>query len=182
MIRKLLVGLALALATTAAPAAAAVLTFDFTGRIDQANALFATGTTLAGTFSYDDALAPTTVVPVPSGSIAQYADPSIALAVTVGGPTFSGTALASVSDDVDGEDGFGLFAFGAPFLSLEFFDPNGASFTGTGLPHDFPALAQGPFPDPNDDDDLTVPSAEFNFYDEGRDEDFTATVRASPWP
>jgi len=160
-IRKLVVVLIGAL--LAFPASAAILTFDFTARIDRPNDIFDVGTTLNGSFSYDSALTPTLTYPYGPGIQAEYHDPSIVVSFEILDESYTGSAFAFVADGVPGDDGMGLLQIGPDFvIGVYLSDPMGTAYSAM-LPTGFPPLHQGPFPDANDDDDLTVPSGEFSF-------------------
>jgi hypothetical protein len=163
--------------STAAPAWATE--YLFSARIDQANALYAVGTMIEGRFGYNSALFPTRLISFDYGAGAEYDDPSIFIEATFGADTFSTRAIADVFDDL-GEDGDGLAitGFAKNFtLQLGFEDPTSKVFTALGLPTgQLPPLAQGPFPDANDDNDLTVPSATFGYYDTRHNLQLEATV------
>lgn len=160
-----LVGCLLA-AAIGQPATSAVVSFDFMARIDAPDAPFAVGTPITGSFSFDNALAPSSFSP---GGAFYDAHPSFLLTINTPVQTLSGSGFAGVGNDIPdiGEvfDSFFLYAsMPQHFLSFDFYDPTAQAFGGTSLPASFPFLYQGVIADPNDDDDLTVPSAYVSYY------------------
>lgn len=150
------------------PAHAAVRLFDFTARVDQPGSYAPVDTLVTGQFGYDDGVAPFFAGSYDVGAIALYADPMFFITASFGGVSYVGAfGLAQIIDNggTDG-DGFGLTVFADTYLlQISIGDPAAAAFSGIGLPSAFPSLAQGPFADPNDDDDLDGPSGTFAFAD-----------------
>lgn len=178
--RYLLSGLFL-LAMTIATPAAAIQSFEFVARVDQANTLVPVNTSVSGTFSYDDTLSPTTTFSDPIFMTALYNNPSINLTLSFNGATFSSGGIAQVSHDVEGGALFigapdPSFAGGSFFSAIYVWDPLATFMSGTSLPAHFAALDQGPFADPNDDDGLMVPHGEFTYFDKAAQAGFTATI------
>ena len=178
----------------AAPSAAAVQIFDFVARIDTPDSPYGTGTVFGGSFSYDDALAPTLIYNLTpaTGDLyradgAEYLSPGVSLSFELGGQSFSGGGLAGVFDMIDqgSEDGDRFFVWNNDdpryFFALYFEAGNATTFLDTRLPAAFPAnLWQGPLVDLGDDDDFNeldlIPQGEFAFYDVERQTGFEARV------
>lgn len=174
----------------AVPAAAAIQIFDFVARIDTPDSPYGTGTVFTGSFSYDDALVPTSTFrydPAEGDAYrqdtAEYRSPGITLNFELGGRNFSGGGFAYVSDMIDegleDGDGFAIGNYDDPhyFFDLVFYARNATTFLDTRLPASFPAgLWQGPFADPSDDDELTIPHGELGIYDRERQFGFSALV------
>lgn len=177
--------------TLAGPAAAAVQIFDFVARIDTPDSPYGTGTMISGSFSYDDALMPTSTYSLDPAvdalyraEGAEYLSPTIAMSFEFGGQSFSGGGLAGVFDMIDQgfEDGDFFFINASQgdaryFFSLYFWGNNATTFFDTRLPTSFPPdLWLLPYADTDDDDELNVPNGEFSFYDAEHQSGFNALL------
>lgn len=165
-------------AFSAQPAISAIISFDFTARVDDPNAPFAVGTPITGRFSYDDALLPSSINPY--GAIYDN-HPSFLFTLHAPDKTISWSGFMGVSNDYDDGDGFedSFFIAGNNSdynLDFLFTDPTGQAFGGTSLPKAFPALYQGVIADPNDDDDLTVPSAFVSYYNKANGSEVRGSI------
>lgn len=165
-------------AFAAQPAISAIISFDFTARIDDPNTIFPAGTPLTGSFSYDNALSPSSSNPF---GVIYDNHPSFLFTLNVPGQTISWSGFMGVSNDVDDgdgpEDGFWISGSNSDYaLDFLFTDPTGTAFGGTSLPTAFPALYQGIIADPNDDDDLTVPSAFVSYYNKANGSEVRGSV------
>lgn len=167
----------------AAPASAEMRIFNFTARVDQPAAIVPAGTIVTGSFSYDDALAPTDLIQDGNIAIATYMHPSISFSASFTGFNLSGVDYTSVWDvsagsTSDEDDSFAIGSFSGQYsFALSIWQPDRAWLTDSGLPTAFPvSLWQGPFADPNDDDGLTVPHGEFTFWDPAQLRGFDAVV------
>lgn len=165
-------------ALSAQPAISAIISFDFTARIDDPNAPFAVGTPLAGSFSYDNSLAPSSSNPF---GVMYDNHPSFSFTLNTPSQAISWSGFMGVSNDVDDgkgpEDSFWISGNNSDYyLDFLFTDPTGTAFGGTSLPTAFPALYQGVIADPNDDDDLTVPSAFVSYYNKASGAEIRGSV------
>ena len=176
---------AAALLITAQASSAATRQYDFTARIDQLDVLYPSGTTFTGSFFLDDTLVPSNVFVTPSGQAAIYRDSSLRLTMVINAQSFIASGFAGVFDEQvvsEEADGFsigGTDLINNVFINLSVYGGKGNTslFTGIGLPSSFPtSLWQGPFTDPNDDDDLTVPSGEVLYFDPTSGSRFSALV------
>lgn len=166
----------------ASPAAAQIRTFDFVARVDAIGASVPAGTVVTGSFSYDATLAPTDYYADGDFASATYVHPSITISATYAGSTFSSAATAYVWDSPNRanseSDGIDIGNFiGSAYYDLTLWQPDGNWLTSTDLPTWFPSsLWQGPFADPNDDDDITVPHGEFFVWDHAQSQGFSALI------
>ena len=168
----------------AVPASATVRIFDFTARVDQPAAIVPVGTIVTGRFSYNDAIVPTDFLQDGEAAIATYTHPSITFNASFSGYNVFGVDFISVWDlpadstTSSEDDGFTIVSFSGPLgYQLSIWQSDRAWLNDASLPGAFPvALWQGPFADPNDDDDLTVPHGEFSFWDFAQARGFSAVV------
>ena len=176
---------AAALLMAAQASSAVTRQYDFTARIDQLDVLYPAGTIFTGSFFLEDALTPSNVFATPTGQAAIYKDSSLRLTMMISGQNFVASGFAFVSDEqVVSEEADGFSIGGTDLannisynLSVYGGRGNTSLFTGIGLPISFPtSLWQGPFTDPNDDDDLTVPSGELFYFDPTSGSRFSALV------
>jgi len=165
--------------TSSAPAK--ILTFNYTARVDQINALVPTGTPITGSFSFDDAVKPITYFPGNHVNAASYQDSSLLISANIFGQLYVGGGHGSVFDafETDEEDdAFFIGEITGPFVfGVSIWDPGNLWLTDTILPSSFPSpLWQGPFVTPYDDDNLLVSSGEFTFFDSERGQGFNAVI------
>ena len=126
MLARLL--LAVFAALLAQPATAAILSFDFTARVDYENAFKPVGTIITGQFSYDTSITPTGVPWEPR--YAEYRGPSIKLIVTTTGLEFSGGDFVSVYESEEEQGLYLLGSDGDRIASFSFWAPSFSSMGG----------------------------------------------------